>query len=93
MTSHLKYQLERHKMLGSSESKTEKYKVGENPLNLEVADIFLIYCNLANNNYHRESKIFLIFGPNKGFEQLFEITPEELTLMETFRSEFIVVKI
>lgn len=55
-------------MLGSSESKTEKYKVGENPLNLEVADIFLIYCNLANNDYHRESKIFLIFGPNKGFE-------------------------
>ena len=43
------------KLLGSTESKITKDKNGENVPHLEIVELVLIHCNLANNNYQRNS--------------------------------------
>ena len=45
------------KLLGSTESKINKNKNGENVPHLEVVELILIHCNLVNNNYQLNSLI------------------------------------
>ena len=46
------------KILGSTESKITKDKNGENVLHFEIAQLVLVHCNLVNNDYQQESRIF-----------------------------------
>ena len=39
------------KLLGSAESKITKDKNGENVSYLEVVELVLVHCNVANNDY------------------------------------------
>ena len=39
------------KLLGSTESKISKDKNGENVAHLEVVELALVHCKLANNDY------------------------------------------
>ena len=66
---------ERMKLLGSTESKITKDKNGESVPNLEIAEVVLIHCSLANNNYQQNSQILYTFFPNKSFGSLLEISP------------------
>ena len=45
------------KLLGSTESKITKDKNGENVRHLEIVELVLVYCNLANNDYQQDSRI------------------------------------
>ena len=45
------------KLLGSTESKITKDKNGENVPHLEVVELVLVDCNLANNDYQQDSRI------------------------------------
>ena len=63
------------KLLGSTVSKINKDKNGENVPNLEVVEIVLVHCNLVNNDYQQESTILYTFVPNKTFGSLLEISP------------------
>ena len=45
------------KLLGSTESKITKDKNGENVPHLEVVELVLVHCNLANNDYQQDSRI------------------------------------
>ena len=49
------------KLLGSPESKITKDKNGENVRRLEVAELVLVHCNLVNNDYQQDSRIFKKF--------------------------------
>ena len=40
-------------LLGSTESKINKDKNGENVPHLEVAEVVLVHCNLVNNDYQQ----------------------------------------
>ena len=42
------------KLLGSSENKITKNKNGENVPNLEVTEVVLVPCNIANNDYQQD---------------------------------------
>ena len=53
------------KLLGSTVSKINKDKNGENVPNLEVVEVVLVHCNLVNNDYQQESRILYTFVPNK----------------------------
>ena len=53
------------KLLGSAENKITKDKSGENVPRLEVVELVLVYCNLANNNYQQDSRILYTFVPSK----------------------------
>ena len=63
------------KLLGSTVSKINKDKNGENVPHLEVAELVLVHCNLVNNDYQPDSRILYTFVPNKAFGSLFEISP------------------
>ena len=63
------------KLLGSTVSKINKDKNGENVPHLEVAELVLVHCNLVNNDYQPDSRILYTFVPNKAFGSLLEISP------------------
>ena len=63
------------KLLGSTESKITKDKNGENVPHLEIVELVLVHCNLANNDYQQDSRILYTFVPNKIFGSLLEISP------------------
>ena len=53
------------KLVRSSKSKITKEKKGENVPYLEVNELVLVYCNIANKNYQQNSKILHKFITNK----------------------------
>ena len=52
--------LETMKLLGSTENKVTKDKNGENVPHLQIIEVILVNCNIANNSYQQESRFFLI---------------------------------
>ena len=45
------------KLLGSTKSKINEGKNGENVPRLEITEVVLIHCNIANNDYHQDSRV------------------------------------
>ena len=60
------------KLLGSTESKITKDKNGENVPHVEIVELVLIHCNLANNDDQQNSRTLYTVVPNK-FGSLLEI--------------------
>ena len=81
------------KVLGSTESKINKNKNGENVPHLEIVEVILVHCNLVNNDYQQNSRILYTFVPNKAFSSLLEISPKNHVFLKTFKSEFPEIKI
>ena len=63
------------RLLVSTEKVITKDKNGENVPKLEIVDVILMHCNVANNNYQQASQVLFIFVSNKQFGQLFTIAP------------------
>ena len=53
------------KLLGSTVSKINEDKNGENVPHLEVVELVLVHCNIVNNDYQQDSRILYAFVPNK----------------------------
>ena len=49
------------KLLGSTENKKTKNKNGENVPHLEITEVLLVNCNIANNDYQQDSRVLYIF--------------------------------
>ena len=81
------------KLLGSAVNKITKDKNGENVPHLEIVELVLVYCNLANNDYQQDSRILFTFVPNKSFGSLLEISPTNHIFLKIFNSEFQEVKV
>ena len=81
------------KLLGSTESKITKDKNGENVPHLEITEIVLVHCNIANNDYQQDSTVLYTFVPNKPFASLFEISPRNHIFLKTFSLEFQEIKV
>ena len=58
------------KLLGSTENKITKDKNGENVLHIEIKEVLLVHCNIANNGYQQDSRVLYMFVPNKPFGTL-----------------------
>ena len=80
-------------MLWSTENEITKHKNGENAPHLEITEVLLVYCNIANNDYQQNSKTLYTFLPNKLFGSLLEISPTNFIPLKTFNSEFQVIKV
>ena len=76
------------KLLGSTENKRTKDKNGENVLHIEITEVLLVHCNIANNGYQQDSRVLYMFVPNKPFGTLLEISPANHIFLKTFKSEF-----
>ena len=81
------------KLLGSTESKITKDKNGEKVPHLEIVELVLVHCNLANNDYQRDSRILYPFVPNKTFGSLLKISPTNQVFLKIINSKFQEVKI
>ena len=82
-------------MLGSTKNKLTKYKNSENVPHLETTEVVLVYCNIVNNDYQRDSRVLYIFASNKlpFIGILREISPTNFIPLKTFHSELQVVKV
>ena len=76
------------KLLGSTENKIIKDKNGENFPHLEITEVVLVHCNIADNDYQQNSSVLYISVPNKPFGSLLEISPANHILLKTFNSEY-----
>ena len=75
------------KLLGSTENKITKDKNGENVPHLEITEVVLVHCNIVNNNYQQDSRVYT-FVPNKPFCSLLDISPANDIFLKTFNSEY-----
>ena len=55
------------KLLGSTKSKINKDKNGENVPHLGIIEVILVHCNIVNNYYQQDSRVLYTFVPNKSF--------------------------
>ena len=49
------------KLLEGTQSKITKDKDGENVTHLEIVELVLVHCNLADNAYQQDSRILYTF--------------------------------
>ena len=76
------------KLLGSTKNTITKDKNGENVPHLEITEVVLIHCNIANNDYQQDSRVLYTFVPNKRFRSLLEMSPTNHIFLKTFNSEY-----
>ena len=76
------------KLLESLKSNIKKDKNGENIPYLEITEVILIHCNLANSSYLQNYMVLYTFVPNKSFGQLLGISPENFIFLRTSDSQF-----
>ena len=55
------------KLLGSTKNKITKGKNGDNVPDLEITEVALVHCDIVNNDYQQDSRVFYTFVPNKSF--------------------------
>ena len=55
---------------------------------LEIAEVVLVHCNIADNDYQQDSRVLYTFVPNKRFGSLLQISPANYVFLKTFNSEF-----
>ena len=60
---------------------------------LESVQVVLVHCNLVKNDYQHTSKVLFSFVPMKQFEQLINISPHSLTMMNTVNTELSFVEV
>ena len=80
------------KFFGSTESKINKDKNGENVPFQVIIEVILVHCNIVDNDYQQDARVLYTFVPNKSFGQLLGISSENFTFLKTFNSEFHILK-
>ena len=61
------------KLLGRTNCKITKDKNGKNVPYLEITESVFVYCNVVNNDYQLDSRVFYTFFPNMSFGQLLDL--------------------
>ena len=65
--------------------KLTRDKIGEYVPDLEITELVLVHCNLVNNDYQQDSRIFV---PNKPSGSLLEISLTNHIYLKTLNPEF-----
>ena len=81
------------KLLRDTEKIITKDKNGENEPHLEITEVVLVHCNIANNDYQQYSSVLYMLAPNKSFGSLLEISLANPIFLKTFNSEFQAIKV
>ena len=74
------------KLYGSTKKLTEKNwkKVSS----IEVVKVFLVQCNLVNNEYQQKSEVLHTFTPNESYAYLLNVESSNLVFLKTYNTEF-----
>ena len=81
------------KLLGSTENKITKDKNGQHVPHLQITQVVLVHCNIVNNGYQQDSRVFYTFVPNKPFGSLLEISKANHIFLKIFNSEYPNIKV
>ena len=84
------------KLLASNKSKITKDRNGENVPHLEITEIILVYCYIANNDYQQDAFKLLLkytFIPDKSFGQLQDISPKNFLFLKALYSDFSYIEV
>ena len=54
-----------------------KYKNDENVPHLEIEELVLVHCDIANNDYEQDSRVLYALVSNKSFGRLLNISPKK----------------
>ena len=81
------------KLLESTENEITKDKHCENVPYLEITEVVLVHCNIVNNDHQQDWRALFTFAPNKPFDSLLEISPTNHIFLETFKSEYDIIKV
>ena len=52
----------------------------------EITEAVLVYCNVARNDYQRDSGVLYTIISNKSFGQLLDISPQNIIFLKSFDS-------
>ena len=55
---------------------------------LQVVEVFLVQCNLVDDQYQQKSKVVYAFTPNKSYAYLLNVEPSNLVFLKTFNTVF-----
>ena len=55
------------KLRRSTKSKITNDEKGENMPHIEITEVLLVHCNIANNDYQQCLRLLYTFIPNKSF--------------------------
>ena len=58
--------------------------------NLEITEVVLLSCNIAINNYQRNSRVFYTFVTNKSFSQLLLYSARNFIFEKTFEKKILI---
>ena len=73
-------------LVGSTENKVTKDKIGENVPHLEIKEVVLVHYNIVNNDYQQDSRVLYTFVSNKPFGSLLEIYLTNHIFLKTYNS-------
>ena len=71
------------KLLGST-----KYLIIKTKNEEIVQSLFLVKCNLVDNQYQQKSEVLYTFTPNKSYAYLLNVEPRNIVLWKTYSMEF-----
>ena len=81
------------KLFEINKSKITKIENGENVPHLEITEAVLVSCNIVNNNYQQNLRIFYTFLCDKSFSQLLYISPKDFIFLKNLDSEFSFIEV
>ena len=55
---------------------------------LQVVEVFLVQCNLVDDQYQQKSEVVYAFTPNKAYAYLLNVEPSNLVFLKTFNTVF-----
>ena len=55
---------------------------------LQVVEVFLVQCNLVDDQYQQKSEVVCAFTPNKSYAYLLNVEPSNLVFLKTFNTVF-----
>ena len=77
--------LETIKLFGSTKKFMDKTKNGKNVSSLEMVEVVLLWCNLVDNQYQKESGVLYTVMPNKSYGYLVNVESNNLVVLETLK--------
>ena len=81
------------KLLGSIKNKITMDEYDENVPHLQITEVEIVYCNIANKDYKQDSRIWYEFVPNKSFGHLLNISPKTSIFLKNFDTEFSYIEV
>ena len=81
------------KLLGSTENKVAKDKNVKDVPHLEITEVVLVHCDVANNDCQQDSIVLYTYVPNKPFCILLKTSPTNHIFLKTFNSEYDEIKV